>query len=102
MTEILKLRAFTSGIVTDLDPINDNLTVISLYEIEEDADTGLLFYKRLDEKYIGKFVDITLKSSLNKKDYFEYIIESADDSDKIEITRDLASKIKENYERLGM
>ena len=90
-----------SGVVIDLEPINDNLTVVNLYSIEEDTNELWLFYKRLDKKYIGKVVDITARS-LNENGYLEEIIESADDSDKIELTEGLKNEIMENYERLGI
>lgn len=98
-------KLIISGIITDLESINDNLTVISLYSIDRGPNIipniQILFYKRLDDKYIGKAVDFIAKKS-TKKGYIEETIESADDSEKITLLASLINEIKDNYERLGI
>jgi len=95
----MKKQIMFSEIVTDLEIINDDLTVISLQSIDENSDAELFFYKNLDEKYLGRDVDVISKQSDNNG-YIEQSIKSADDSENIIMSSCLVKKINQNYKRL--
>jgi len=80
---------------------NGSLIYIQLIEKNNDVIPGLndieqIFLKKIDEKYLGKVVDITTETSYNK-DYVKQKIESADDSDSVTVPYDILKLIHDCY-----
>lgn len=102
LDDVLFMDSKTNQFI-DLSKIIDEATLVGLQLTEEDPNIrkGIrsilqIFFKRLDEKYVGRCVDIILKSP-DENGYFDQKIESADDSDMIRIPYKCAEAISDIY-----